>query len=476
MPLGIEQLQNGQWGVTGISSEQGAPFPIGRRYFRPGNGPHYVGFDDSFAEPVIVKAFYDPAADADRLGKLGPDYYIGYMQFMQIGFIGQAIPPQVYGGRLADRAPYVTDSSGGFQFIDFMGPTDAKLRSIINPFYAFNGALLTQVTPSPRDFAIHPRPNGSLYDPDIIDDNKSLCASLTAEVSTNLITAADLTDAISSEDPIFEVTCSAQQWANKEAYQIVLEYLRVVTERREALAQTQGDQIVQHPVAQADDLAGVDNSELVGQVIGEYTLITLPSDENLAPHLCVKTSNSERKITVYLIDYYTMASLREDVVMRTLSNIDDYFQEKGIVVRPDSSRIQPTGTRGMSSLTPVPFKLSPENFFIALKYQTIAVACRPTKTRSAPGLDMISGFVWSAIFMFDEDSRTLTLSAIVAPEPLSSFDLRPLLDRYLLAVNDVDLSKATIDTSNFTKAAMRRDNFGAGVKLTFFNKSGQPII
>jgi hypothetical protein len=474
MALGIEQLQNGQWGVTGITEEQIAPFPLGRRYFRPGNGPHYVGFDDSFAEPVIVKAFYDPAADADRLGQLRSYDYIGYMQFMQIFFAGQSIPPQVYGGRMADRAPYVSDSEG-FQFIDFMGPTDAKLRGITNPFYAFNGALLTQVTPTPQNFAVHPLPNGSLYYPAIIDDNRSLCASLMAEVSTNVITAADLKAAFDSEEPIFEVTCSAQQWANKEAYQIVLEYLRVVPESREALALARGDRIEQYPAVWNNDLAGVDNSELVGEVIGEYTLIRLPSDENLAPYLCV-TSSSDRKIKAFLFDYYTMASLREDVVMRTLYNIDDYFQENGIVVPPDSDLIPPTGTRGLSGLTPVPFKLSPGRFFIELKYHTAAVVCRLRVMRNAPHLELLSGFVWSAIFAFDQDSRTLTLDAIVEPELFSSANLQPLYDRYVLAVNDVNLSKATIDTSNFTKAAMRRDNFGAGAKLTFLNKSGQPLI
>src|SRR5438270_13351163 len=41
---------NGQWFMNGLTQDQRDPFPMGRRIFRPGNGPHFVGLDDSFAE------------------------------------------------------------------------------------------------------------------------------------------------------------------------------------------------------------------------------------------------------------------------------------------------------------------------------------------------------------------------------------------------------------------------------------------
>src|SRR3954469_4952115 len=97
------------WYVTGVTSDASIQAPLGRQQFTV--GAHRIGFDDRFAEPVIVRAYYDPDADrnAQRL-KARPSWdkvdYIGYMQFVELCFDGVRIPPEVFGGRLADRKPY----------------------------------------------------------------------------------------------------------------------------------------------------------------------------------------------------------------------------------------------------------------------------------------------------------------------------------------------------------------------------------
>jgi hypothetical protein len=53
MPMTVAQ-QDGQYVVSGVTGDPAVFAPLGRTYFQVGS--HYVGFDDNFAEPVVVRA------------------------------------------------------------------------------------------------------------------------------------------------------------------------------------------------------------------------------------------------------------------------------------------------------------------------------------------------------------------------------------------------------------------------------------
>jgi hypothetical protein len=83
---------------------------------------------------------------------------------------------------------------------------------------------------------------------------------------------------------------------------------------------------------------------------------------------------------------------------------------------------------------------------------------------------MLNGFTWSALFEFNEDDGSLTFDTVRKPVAASAFALGPALRAYR-AARDGAVNRV-IDTTNFTLAAMRRDNFAAGSKLNFLSPPG----
>ncbi|MFL5664529.1 MAG: hypothetical protein ACJ8BW_24750 [Ktedonobacteraceae bacterium] len=437
---------NGQWFMNGLTQDQRDPFPMGRRIFRPGNGPHFVGFDDSFTEPIIVRAFYDPSQDPVMTN---PYEFAGYIQFMQLNFKGTPIPPEVYGGMLADRTPY-SDASPDYHFVDFMGPRDVNLRGFFEPFYAYNGSLLDGTLRQYSDFQRHPLPNGSLFYPQTTGPGLSLCASLSAEIATSLITESDIASWLTTDNLIYSIECSKQQLAQMEPYQIALNYLQ----------------------SPPRELQGVGPADVAGQVVGQYVLISLPNYENMSPRLCISTRDQGEKVFVdiHLFGYADVESLEEETVMEALTRIYDFLEKRGIHY-PGASNNAPDG-RGQGGLLAAPFKLNPAEFCIELKYWTLVFAKRTHNLRRIPRFQLLNGFTWSALFQYDDDVRGLTLSSILEPELVHAYDwLKPYQAFRAALFNQND----SIDTSNFTKAAMRRDNLGTGVKLRFIDRSGTII-
>ncbi len=462
MALTVTQA-GGQYVVNGITRGTGVSAPLGRQYFQV--GAHYVGFDDNFAEPVIVRAYYDPTQDiaARRAVARGMLEWIGYMQFMRLSFRGTPIPPDVYGGRLADRTPYVV-KDGDQRFLDFMGPAQARLREITAPFYPYNAMLVTATSDNSKFFS-HPLPNGSLWSPDTLDAlgaSQSMAASLFGEVCVGLVTAADLEPYLSDGNLVLRLSPSAQDLAGNEAYQLAWNYLTTTP-------------LPTAPAA-GPPLAGLDKSQVAAQLIGDYVLLTLPDPENLGDTLAVSTSprtggTGGTDVLVHLLSDYDMEGLFAQAGREALWRIRDYQLGSGTVDSEDLPDAAPSGL-GRSGLYTPPFAFTPSEFILELRYWTVAVAVIKTLEGTLRSL-ALSGFSWAAMFQFDEDTGSLAFTAVRQPEFVGGFNLSPPLRAFRTAMTQA--AGASIDTSNFTLAAMRRDNFAAGSKLSFVDGSGRAL-
>ena len=459
--------------VHGVT-RRGDTYPIGRQYFKC--GPHHIGFDDSFDESLVVKAFLDPE-DQYLVGQ--PDYagfmnnnatFVGYMQFMQISFAGHPIPPQVYGGPFADRALYVSNAGGDpYVFVDFMGPHHARLYvpsdDSFEPFYPYNGLLLAPRAYSRVELAVHPRPNGSfLLPPREGADAQSMAASLFAEVPLNLLTESDVRSLLmdefgkpSDEYLIDSIEVTLQELGREEPYQIAFRNLTGVGKMFE----------------------GLTYEEVSGQVLGELVLITLPDEEEFTPTLCVTTgvANGKTYVLVFLLSYYDMVALREAAVTEMLGRIQTFTGQNNINLSADFQDPRRLPDRGSQGLTTPRFNLNPDRYHLELKYWTVALAgLRYMPRQKRTNLRFVSGFTWSAQLTYDADTRSLDLTAIVAPRLVEAFDFETPVNQYFAALADPNLRDMKIDTSNFTKAAMQRQNFGAAVKASYIDLDGEVII
>jgi hypothetical protein len=445
MALTVSSL-NGQYVVGGITRDTNVTAPLGREYYRV--GPHLLGFDDNFAEPVIVRAYYDPTQDpvAALVYSRNAVEYVGYVQFMQLSFRGTPIPPDVYGGKLADRAPYVYGRD--LRFLDFMGPADASLRGIYTPFYPYNALLANDIRTNSAFFQ-HPLPNGSLCSPGNLGTTQSLAASLFGEIAPGLVTPADLASVLTQDNQILVLSPTQQSLAQQEPYRIALNTLEGT-----------------------DALSGLDESQVAAQLIGDYVLLTLPDPEDLGDTLVISTApgnNGGTNVVVHLLSDYDMADLFYNAGRLALWRIRQYQVDRGLVDSTDLSMDldQTPAARGRSGLYTPPFRFSPVEYAVELKYWTAAAAVNTVGNRVTRYL--LSGITWSALFQYDEDTGLMNFSTIKAPRLFDGYQLGPALSAFDNAKRSVNTASARIDTSNFTKAAMARDNFAGGSKLSFIN-------
>lgn len=437
-------VQDGITYVSGLA-QGAAPFPMGRLYYEVDG--HQVGFDDSFGEPLVFKAVYDPSAIMPK-----DAYFAGYIQVMQMCFRGSPVPPWVYGGRLADRTPYVVPRSP-YRFVDFMGPADAAARlgsdaQVRDPFYAFNAMLTGDTFSSSTDFASHPLTNGSLYFAQgNVSANQSRAVSITADVSVGLKTRETITPWLTNDALVASVPATAQELGQQEAYQIALDYLR----------------------GSGQPLQGLANADIGAELVPPYVLLTLPDPENERSVLCVSppqpVSDGSSLVPVHLLWEDDLDSAQEDAAARALIDVNDFLFNGGRV----SHRARPPrgAARGGGGLLRNPFALNTGEYLLELQYWTSVVACLPPKAlrsgeASGNGLQVLSTINWSVLFQWDEDTRRLARVGIREPERKFSYNLDAVRTRFRQAVASSD---GTIDTSNFTLAAMRRDNFGASNKI-----------
>jgi hypothetical protein len=460
MVLQAVRQSDGYWYLAGVTAT-GGPVFLGRQCFPV--GPHWVGFDDRFAEPLIVKAYYDPTVDPVALHDHSrrPFEFIGYQQVMRLSFRGISIPPDVFGGRFADRKPYVYDDR--FAFLDFMGPKDADLRGITYPFYPLNALLVDDEIRDISDLFVHPRANGSLFSFDDTRSNRSLCASLVAPVAPGLLTAAEITPVLSAENTVLDVPADAAELARKGAYRIAVDLLTGKT------PWPYGDP---PPWEGEPPLAGLDESLVSGQVIGDYVLLTLPDDAEYMPDtLCVREQEVQggKRVVVHLLSFYDMEDITGGAGRAVLWRIREFLLDQSIELMDIDG---PPPGRGMSGLNATPFYLTPDQVAVEMKYATVAVGYIK---QAAPRFRCLylNGFTWSALLSFNEDTGELVFDRVRRPVPLSAFSLRGMQRRFTLALRLQPSDR--IDTSNFTQAAMAREPFAAGRALTFVDDSGQEI-
>jgi hypothetical protein len=444
------QPSGGQYVVSGVTSDPTVTAPLGRVYFTA--GPHVIGFDDNFAEPVLVHAYYDPAKDGavTRARLRGTLDYVGYVQFMQMNFRGTPIPPDVYGGRLADRKPYLYGDD--LRFIDFMGPAQASTRSVATPFYAYNALLVNGNIRTNSDLFYHPLENGSLWSPETLGAGQSLVASLAGEICVSLATPADLAPYLTPDNQILVLTPSAEDLASTEPYRLALNSLKTTP----LLGDT------------TPPLAGLDETQVAAQMIGNYVLLTLPDPENFGDTLVISTApgaNGGTNVVVNLLTDYDLEDLFGYGGRLALSRISDYQAAQGLIDSADMMELDaaPAG-RGHSGLFTPAYSFAPTDVVLELRYWTAAVSVGTSFTGKL-SRRLLSAVTWTAQFQFDEDTGTLAFAAIT--EPVLTIDC-PLTSAFqaFIRANKQNAS-ATIDTSNFTLAAMSRDNFAAGTKLRF---------
>jgi hypothetical protein len=462
MPLTPVQDASGLWNIRGVTPDPAVTAPLGRVRFNV--GAHWIGFDDRFSEPVVVRCYYDPTADpmAGWSQRRRPIRYVGYLQFMRLSFRGTPIPPSVYGGRLADRQPYVYGRE--FRFIDFMGPREAAAINIEHPFYPFNAYLGYGDARPDTAFFVHPLANGSLCSPADQRPDRSLVASLAGEIAPGLITPADVSPYLTDDALLVTYQVPRAELAATEPYRYALNRLKTAS-----------------PGADPAPLAGLDSqleSQIEAQVIGDYVLLTLPDDEDFGHTLCVSVAagtGGNDVVRVHLLSSYDTAGMRADAARAALQRIKSFEAGNGGPANADRMEdVAPAG-RGRSGLNPSPYTLNPQEFVLELRYWTLAVAYRERPTRITPSRQFLSGITWSALFQFDDDTGQLSFGAISEPQAAPGFEINPGLSAYRTARTAADAARHGIDPSNFTKAAMRRENFGAGTRLRFVDASGTDI-
>jgi len=449
MPIEPDQ-RDGVWYMTGLTNSQipeEREARLGSYCFDAGNG-HYVGFDDSFEDSLVAKAFYDPAVARGFDSR--PYSYVGYIQFAEISFLGQAIPPSVYGGVFADRDLYAS-SQRPFAFVDFMGPAEAQIRQTatgLDPFFAFNGALTDGTLRTvPDDFFRHPIPNGSLWLPQVSSADQSLAASLFCEVPASRVTAGDVARFLSDDNREPVIFCTLEDLGNYEAYQIALAVL----------------------TQPGEPLEGISYEEMGARAVGPYVLLTLPDPENMAPTLCVSSQvvNGAGEVYVHLLDYDDLDAMEESADSALLNRMHDYLVREGWQdvdgMGETAMEVERAG-RGRGGLEASPFGNLHGRRCLELWYRTIAFGRATRSTRATGPLRPLSGFTWSTVFEWDDDTRTLEPAAIRRPAPWAGNEWQEPLERYYAALQDATLSDATIDTTNFTRAAMRRDRFGGAAQ------------
>jgi hypothetical protein len=444
------QQSGGQYVVSGVTSDPSVTAPLGRVYFTA--GPHIIGFDDNFAEPVLVHAYYDPAKDGavTRARLRGTLDYVGYVQFMQMNFRGSPIPPDVYGGRLADRMPYVYGND--LRFVDFMGPAQANARSIVTPFYAYNAMLVNGNIRQNSDLFYHPLENGSLWSPEALGAGQSLVASLAGEICVSLATPADLAPYLTADNQLLVLTPSAEDLASTEPYRLALNSLESTP----------------LPGQDTPALAGLVEAQVAAQMIGNYVLLTLPDPENFGDTLVISTApglSGGTNVVVNQLTDYDMEDLFGYSGRLALGRIRDYQAAQGLIDSADMMQLDAAPpSRGHSGLFTPAYSFAPTDVVLELRYWTAAVSVGTSFTGRL-FRHLLSAVTWTAQFQFDEDTGALSFSAVTQPTVTTDCPVTRAFLSFSRAKKQY--ASATIDTSNFTLAAMRRDNFGAGTKLRF---------
>jgi len=463
MTLTVSRSQDGQYVLSGTERGSIASVPLGQRYFKV--GAHWIGFDDRFVEPLIVRAYYDPDdPEARRLAKLAA--FTGYLQVMRISAGNTTIAPSIYGGRLADRQVYLYREN---RFLDFMGPASALIHGVTRPLYPYNAMLIDGRLSEDAHFCAAGLANGSLYSPADytaqLDEQlglpQSAVASLVTEVAPGLVTSADVAKALQGAIELTPLTPSARDLAGKEAYRYALDWLKTTP----------------LPGSTAPPLQDLDESQVIAELIGDYVLLTLPDTFDGATLVIQAEARPGGTIVhVWSLSDYDMEDLVADKAGQLLWRVREAQLDAAAVLPVPATDGGSPGWGHRGLWTPPDGTTPGLPGLIELRYWTVPVAYRKVNdgkrgTSLVPyQLDPIT---WAVLFEYSSITEQLTLSSIGVPEP-ASMKISGALKVFQSALSAKSASTALIDTSNFTKAAMRRDTFARGT-LRFVDKRGAEV-
>lgn len=429
--------QNGRFYVTDATAQNPTPYPIGRRVFTVGR--HVVGFDDTFGDPVLMRAFYDHAP-----GDVDGATWLGYAQVCRLTFADTyAVRPSVFGGRLADRDAYLMHDGW---WIDMMGPSDAAGLNVPLPLYAYNNLLSTQVLRLPNLYD-HPLPNGSLrYLLSSPVGSSARYASISADLGAGLLRPKALEAALEDAEVVRELTVSGAQAAATQPYRLALTSLET-----------------EAGPGETPPLQGLDESQVGARLVGDHVLLTLPDDEGYPPTLCVSSETaadgSTVRIVVRLLSWYDLNDLERDSGTAALRRI-------AASLRLPPAPSAPAQGRGVEPLASLP-ALAWSPYVLALEVRTCAFAFDAKRVKS------LDGFTWAVLFQFDADSGALESTAVRVPVATPAFDFNLAAATFTTAIRAAPHD--TIDVTCFTRAALSGDGFAGGRRLTFVDENAQVV-
>ncbi len=472
MPLAlVKNQQTGFATVTGLTTG-GGWMQLGQNDLSTQVGAHFVGVDMSYPLPIKVAAAYDPSLETDpNIGiALQRCSYVGYIQFARLEFLGQPLPPSLFGGGLGQYAPYATQSDYGHrqEFVDFMGPAQVTTylenagdpTAAVDPFFAVNSVLSEQIARFDQLFTF-PHPNGSLRAANASGPTASLGATLVGAVGMTQLDDAQIFNALVGRDPVLSVAVTPQQLANNSLAALAMQALA-------AMAQ-QGHLDSDDAVTWADITRG--------RQVGRFTLLSIANYENEEPVLCV--SVQQGTLFVHLLPWEDMEQLERGGTEDLLSRIAAYFEESSIVL-PNVQVAPPArgrGTGGGLEANAFPWLSGP---CLRLRLRTAAFGKLIHSSRNSPfGLTPLSGIEWALNWNFDANTRRFVPGQVLAPQPIASpasllFD--GALTTYYAAIVDPNWTSATIDVSNFAQAELDTLDFGGGeLKRKFVQRDGTDL-
>ncbi|OHV27910.1 MULTISPECIES: hypothetical protein [Pseudofrankia] len=449
--------RDGRWQLSGVVADRRTLAPLGRLHWQV--GAHFFGIDDTYGQPVLARAYYDPARDDDPRGRGDVDY-LGYQQFVQVLCDGVPVPPDSYGGPFADRGPY---AAADHSFVDFMGPADALTTDdtathALHPFYAYTGLLPAPVSAA-REYGTYPRRNGVLLFPaEAGAPDQALCASLVAAVSPELLTAADLR-------PLLTLAA----------------FDRTLKRAEDGGTHLSAFEFGLADLVRRDQFGGLRPGDLAGQVIGPYLLVQNPG----ADWFCVAPDAAGTEIELFRLGAADVEDARRAAWLRSLWRMAEFTQAgaevdtRRVVADLDSSVLPGLGpvwtprSPAAGGVEIVPPEFGAEDVAVEWRYTTYLFAAGPRQAGSAGGplgeLRPLHGFTWSVCQQVDRYGERLVATSVRPPRLLTEFPAMAALRRYheQVARHTGNPSAApAIDAAAFTAAGVPPLAFGAGRKLT----------
>ncbi len=457
----VTNQQTGYSGITGITAG-GASLTLGTANLSLQIGPHFLGLDTSSNAAVNIVAAYDPAQESDTFtrSQLAGCRYAGHIQFGRLLFLGQPVPPSLFGWPLSELQPYAAvGGSDEHEFVDFMGPAQVATylasgsdpTSRLDPFFPLVSVMSEQIA-NFDDLFTFPHANGALVAANPSGPAAALGAVMRGGITLTQISAPQVSAAIAGRTPLVSVNVTPQQVAAGPIALLAFQ----------ALAQQAKLDAEDRSIGQADITRG--------RQVGPYTLLSVANYEDEEPVLCVSVADGT--LLVHLLPWEDVQQLERRNTDDLLASIADYFTTNAIAlgdvqVRPPA---RGRGTGGGLSANAFPWLDGP---CLELRFRTVVFGKQVRATRRSPlyGLSALSGLEWGLTWSLDSDNRVFTLGEVRKPQLMASpagLLFGGALAAYYAALEDPTLRDATVDVSNFGQVELNALDFGGtGSKRKF---------